>query len=54
MIAIGYISKVYSVQIHIPCITYSRDHGETVNGRVDEAPRAAATVRGRAGFESIV
>jgi len=36
------------------CITYGRDHGETVNGRVDEAPRAAAAVRGRARFERVV
>lgn len=35
-------------------ITYGRDHGETVNGRVDEAPRAAAAVRGRARLERVV
>lgn len=38
----------------IPVCTYGRDHGETVNGRVDEAPRAAAAVRGRAGLERVV
>lgn len=35
-------------------ITYGRDHGETVNGRVDEAPRAAAAIRGRACLERVV
>jgi len=34
--------------------TYGRDHGETVNGRVDEAPRASAAVRGRARLERVV
>lgn len=35
-------------------ITYGRDHGETVNGRVDEAPRTSTAVRGRARLERVV